>query len=49
MNCWEPHLNYNTSLGYIGNFGGFINGGFFINASNIAFMDYKHFYEMKPL
>jgi len=37
-------LKYNTSLGYIGNFGGFINGGFFINASNIAFMDYKHFY-----
>lgn len=35
---------YQTSLGVIGNWGLYINTGKFINADNISFMDYKHFY-----
>ncbi len=37
-------VKYQSSLGQAGNIGIFVNSGYFMNADNIAFMDYKHFY-----
>ena len=37
-------IKYQSSIGVIGKFGLFSNAGYFMNADNIAFMDYKHFY-----
>lgn len=35
---------YQSSLGVVGNLGMYVNAGYFMNAEDIAFMDYKHFY-----
>lgn len=35
---------YQNHLKHYGNFGVFLNAGIFLNANDIAFMDYKHFY-----
>ena len=37
-------VKYQSSLGTVGNIGIFVNSGYFMNADDIAFMDYKHFY-----